>query len=148
MNLLKPFGTEGFILGIGIAAVSYLLGPTIKRGAKGVAVRGMQGALMAGDAANDAIDTSREKFSDFIQGMMGDNKDNMMHQDNNFQKELFNELKSERQQYSELMKELVSSVKSLKDEVSDLKKSAATTAQATKSTSQPAKTATKTTTTK
>ncbi|WP_432665519.1 hypothetical protein R9X47_04445 [Wukongibacter baidiensis] len=148
MNLLKPFGTESFILGIGIAAVSYLLGPTIKRGAKGVAVKGMQGALMAGDAANEAMDTGRDKFSDFIQGIMNDGNNNVMDQDNDFQKELFNELKAERQQYSELMKELVSSVKSLQGEVSELKKSAATTAQATKATAQAAKTTTKTSTTK
>lgn len=136
MNLLKPFGTESFILGIGIAAVSYLLGPTIKRGARGVAVKGMQGAMMAGDAANDAMDSSRDKFSDFIQGMMNDGKNNVMdQQDNNFQRELFNELKAEREQYSELMKELVSSVKSLQGEVSDLKKSA-TTAPASKATTK------------
>lgn len=91
---------------------------------------------MAGDAANDVMDSSREKFSDFIQGMMGDGKSNEIEQENNFQKELFNELKAEREQYSELMKELVSSVKSLQSEVSELKKSAATTTQASKTTVQ------------
>ena len=134
MNLLKPFGTESFLIGIGIAAASYLLGPTIKRGARGVAVKGMQGALMAGDAANDAMETSKDKFNDFIQNMMGDGKSNVNfeHMENSFHKDLIDELKADRHQNSELMKELVSSMKSLQSEIKDLKKAAPAATQATK----------------
>ncbi|MCG8540426.1 MAG: hypothetical protein MJA82_10860 [Clostridia bacterium] len=135
MNILKPFGTEGFILGIGIAALGYLLGPTIKRGARGIAVKGMQGAMMVGDTANDAMDSGKEKFNDFIQNMMDSKQDN----ERNFHKELIDEIKTDRHNNNELLKELVSTMKSLQNEVKDMKKVA---------TSQPTKTATKTTTTK
>lgn len=133
MNLLKPFGTESFVIGIGIAAVSYLFGPTIKRGAREVAVKGMQGALMAGDTASHAVESGREKFSSFIHNMMHSEKDNDISVDKSFHKELVDELKEDRQQQREFMKELMSTMKSLKNEVKELKNTAQ--AQVSKATS-------------
>ncbi len=121
MNLLKPFGTESFLIGVGLAAASYLLGPTIKQGARGVAVKGMQGALMAGDVANNTMEASRDKLGNFMHKFM-DNRDNgKMEVEYSFQKELINELKADREQYNKVLNEMISTMKSIQEDVKTLK---------------------------
>ncbi|WP_408954679.1 hypothetical protein [Natroniella sp. ANB-PHB2] len=110
MKLLKPFGTQNFVLGIGIAAATYLLGPTLKRNARNVAVKGVQGALTAGSMASQVMDDGKEKMT----GLVGNMSDQRANQEMAM---IYNELREEREQ----MKELISTVKELQQEVADIK---------------------------
>jgi hypothetical protein len=113
MDLLKPFTSRGFVIGIGLAALAYLLGPQIKQGAKTVAVKGMQGAMVAGDAASQAVASGREKMGSMMQNM-GNKGDTMVQQ-------MVSEFKEEREQVSNTLNELVNTMKSMQEEISLLK---------------------------
>lgn len=112
MDLLKPFTTRGFVIGVGIAALAYLLGPQIKQGAKTVAVKGMQGAMLAGEMASQAVTSGREKMGNMMQNM-GNKGDTMM--------QLISEFKEERQQVSSTLSELVTTMKNMQEEIALLK---------------------------
>jgi len=102
MNFLKPFYSQNFLLGIGIAAVGSLFAPTIKEGVRSLAVKGAQGAMMVGDAAKNMKESGKEM-------MQKDENDNA--------KDLANELKSDREQYNSVLKELVTTMKDIQSEV-------------------------------
>ncbi|MCK8826658.1 hypothetical protein MWH25_02695 [Natroniella acetigena] len=110
MKFLKPFGTQNFVLGIGIAAATYLLGPTLKRNARNVAVKGMQGALSAGGMASQVMDDGKEKMSGLVENMSGQRANQEMAM-------IYNELREEREE----LKELLTTVKELQQEVADIK---------------------------
>ncbi|GAB6099062.1 hypothetical protein JCM16358_09410 [Halanaerocella petrolearia] len=115
MKFLKPFGTQNFVIGIGIAAATYLFGPTLKRNARRAAVKGMQGAMSAGGMASGAMGKSKDKMAGMagmFQGMATEQQ-----QPNQDVAMLYNELQEERKQISEL----ASAVKSLQQEISDMK---------------------------
>lgn len=113
MEILKPFGSRSFAIGVGIAALTYLLSPTIKRSAKGVAVKGMQGALMAGETASHLVENSKEKISNVFQ--QGNHLKNEMYE------QMMNEWKSEREQYNNILQDLMNTVNDLKSEISGLR---------------------------
>lgn len=113
MEIFKPFGSRSFAIGVGIAALTYLLSPTIKRNAKGVAVKGMQGALMAGETASHLIENGKDKISGVFQ--QGNDLKNEMYE------QMINEWKSEREQYNHILQDLMNTVKDLKSEISGLK---------------------------
>ncbi|KAB3525507.1 hypothetical protein [Alkaliphilus serpentinus] len=120
MNILKPFGSQNFVLGIGIAALGYLLGPTLKQGARTVAVKGVQGAMMAGNTASNIMETGKENMGNLFERMTGNQKE-YMQMEQHFRQNLMNEIKSEREEYNSVLKELVTTMKSLQSEVHSLK---------------------------
>lgn len=113
MEILKPFGSRSFAIGVGIAAVTYLLSPAIKRSAKGVAVKGMQGALLAGETASHMVENGKEKIGDMLSHRDGHH--------NGMIEQMMNEWKAEREQYTHTLEELMNTVKDLKTEISVLK---------------------------
>lgn len=113
MDLLKPFTSRGFVIGIGIAALAYLLGPQIKQGAKTIAVKGMQGAMVAGEAATQAVTNGREKMGQMMQ--------NMNHQGDNLVQQMVSEMKEEREQISHTLNELVNTMRNMQEEITLLK---------------------------
>ncbi|KAB3535748.1 hypothetical protein F8154_05460 [Alkaliphilus pronyensis] len=123
MNLLKPFGSQNFILGVGIAALSYLLGPSLKQGARTVAVKGMQGAMMAGNTATNMMESGKESMGNLFDSMTGHQKD-YMEMEHNFRQDLIKEIKSDREEFNSALKELSTTMKSLQSEVQALKKTA------------------------
>ncbi|MGB4440358.1 MAG: hypothetical protein WBJ13_14290 [Sedimentibacter sp.] len=119
MNLLKPFSTESFIVGLGIAAIGSLFAPAIKKGAKTMAVKGTQGAMMAGEAANNMMESGKETLNNTFPGLSKNKNDSEAAQ--KFQKELIRELKSDREQYSNVLQELVTTMKDIQSEVKAFK---------------------------
>ncbi len=124
MKYLKPFGTQSFVLGIGLAALTYLIGPSVKRGARSVAVKGMQGALMAGEAASNAVDTGKEKASSLFQNLMnrGHNHEAEIIERKQLFNNMMNEMKEERRQNRELMQSMLETMQSMQKEISSIKK--------------------------
>ena len=41
-SILKPFGSQGFLIGIGVAAIGYLIAPQLKKSLRPAAVKGTQ----------------------------------------------------------------------------------------------------------
>ncbi|EOC99521.1 hypothetical protein [Caldisalinibacter kiritimatiensis] len=123
MKILKPFGTQSFVIGVGIAALSYLFGPTIKKGAREVTVKGMQGALLAGEAASNAVDEGKKKMSNVINNMKKpmDKNEGIELKNSHIVQQLVNELQAERQQNREMFESLMNTVKDLQNEMSSLK---------------------------
>jgi hypothetical protein len=118
MNLLKPFNTEGFLIGLGIAAVGSLFAPAIKKGAKEIAVKGTQGAMMAGESASNMMQSGKESMNKIFPNMFKNKYDE---KDQSFNENLINELKSDREQYSNAFQELVSTMKEIQSEVKSLR---------------------------
>lgn len=122
MNLIKPFSSESFIIGLGIAAVGSLFAPAIKKGAKIMAVKGAQGAMIAGDAAENMVHSGKESMNTMFPHMFKDKKyDDSSQQE--FHENLVRELKSDREQYNNVMQELVKTMRDIQSEVSTLKNS-------------------------
>lgn len=116
MDLLRPFGTRNFIVGISIAALAYLLAPTLQKGARAVAVKGAQGAMIVGGAAANAVNTGREKVSGMWQNVASSNQ-----QETSLMQQMVEEMRAERQQHSSLMQEMVNTMKNLQEEMAMLK---------------------------
>jgi len=119
MNLLKPFSTESFIVGLGIAAVGSLFAPAIKKGAKTMAVKGTQGAMVAGEAANNMMESGKETLNNTFPGLSKNKNDSVAAQKLN--KELISELRSDREQYANVLQELVTTMKDIQSEVKAFK---------------------------
>ncbi|PRX27217.1 hypothetical protein BX659_11782 [Orenia metallireducens] len=115
MKLLKPVNSENILIGIGVAALTYLLGPKIKRNAKSLAERGMERAMMAGDAASETIDNGKEKMVDIFEDM-GDEYSSI-YSENDELTMLYDELEADREQ----LNELTGLVYDLKEEIASLK---------------------------
>lgn len=115
MDLLKPFGSRSFYVGLGVAALAYLLAPTLKQNARAVAVKGVQGAMLAGGAASNALARGREKMSH----VMHDVRENVT--DNKMVEQLVSELKAEREQYANTLQEIMSTMKSMQEEIASLR---------------------------
>ena len=97
--LLKPFGTQSFFIGLGIAAAAYLMAPQLRKSLKPVAVKGAHGMLVLGNQARELFNQGKtEEYAN-----------------------LANEIRQDREQYNTVLKELKDSILLLKDEISDLK---------------------------
>lgn len=118
MDLLRPFGTRNFVVGISIAALAYLLAPSLQKGARAVAVKGAQGAMMVGGAAASAVSTGREKVSGMWQNVSGSN---VNQQESNMLQTMIEEMRAERQQHASLMQEMVNTMKNMQEEMAMLK---------------------------
>ncbi|OCL26919.1 hypothetical protein U472_05375 [Orenia metallireducens] len=115
MKLLKPVNSENILIGVGVAALTYLLGPKIKRNAKSFTEKGRQGIRMAGDAASEAIDDGKEKMADIFDDM--ENEYSSIHSENDELTMLYDELEADREQ----LNELTGLVYDLKEEIANLK---------------------------
>lgn len=123
MNYLKPFGSQNFVLGVGLAALTYLFGPSVKNGARNVAVKSTQGALMAGETATNAVYTGKEKVSDFFGNLMGghDGDSNHIMEQQQVFSQFMHEIQEERKQSNELMKNMMKTMKDMQHEISTIK---------------------------
>lgn len=117
MDLLRPFGTRNFVIGIGLAALAYLFAPTLQRNARTVAVKGAQGAMLVGGAAANAFSTGKERIGGVIQGMGNAGRS----EDTSNVQQLVNDLRNEREQFNNVLSEVMSTMKNLQDEVRVLK---------------------------
>src|SRR6056297_3169838 len=108
MKLFKsPFSPQSILFGIGLAVLTSLLTPVIKKNARNAAVKGTQGALMAG-----------EKFAgakDKMSGMMNKFKTDGQQQQQKEQVsvEEFEQLKDEIRKEREQLQELINSLSNM-----------------------------------
>ena len=105
MKFMESLTPQSVLFGLGLAVLTSVLGPVIKKNTKDMAVKGTQGALMAGEK----ISETKDKMT----GAMSNMKENHENQVNT--QEIFQEIKKERKQ----MQELVESFKELKQEMND-----------------------------
>jgi len=115
MKLLKPVNSENILIGVGIATLTYLLGPKIKRNVKSFAEKGMERAMMAGDVASETIDTGKEKMADIFEDM--EDEYSSIYSENDELTMLYDELEADREQ----LNELTGLVYDLKEEIATLK---------------------------
>ncbi len=124
MKYLRPFGTQSFAIGVGLAAITYLFGPTIRKGAKGVAVKGVQGAMVAGESATNMVEDSKEKATNFLGNIMKSprNKNHEIHQQtSSMYKEMLEEIKAQRDDNSKMMQEMLSTIKNMQNDIVNIK---------------------------
>ena len=127
MNILKPLGSPGFAIGLGIAALTYFLGPSLKRGARNVAVKGMQGALMAGEGASNAMHEGKETMSNMFgntfgnENYMNEMSTEMAQQNTQMVQQVFQEMREEREQYKNMFQEMMNTMQGMQDDISSLK---------------------------
>lgn len=120
---MKYFGTQSFVVGLGLAALTYLVGPSVKKGARKMAVKGMQGAMMAGEAASDVVDTGKEKASSFFENIMhrGNHHETAMMERKQFFDNMMTEMREDRRQNREFMQGMLETMKSMQAEISSIK---------------------------
>lgn len=118
-NLLKPFGTQSFFVGLGVAAVTYLLGPQIKETVRPIAVKGTQGAMMLSDKTKEMMEEGKDRIEGMMENVKG--KDGMMQGQAGAYEMLINELREERERSNSLMEKLNDKMNDLKNEIAHIK---------------------------
>jgi ABC-type phosphate transport system auxiliary subunit len=121
-EMLKPFGSQSFFIGLGVAAIGYLLGPQIKESLRPVAVKGVQGAMVLSDQTKHMMSQGKDTINHMVEKthMTGAQHQVPMDQTNMFQA-LLNELKAEREHSNKILEELKNTVTGLKDEIAQIK---------------------------
>ena len=105
MKFIESLTPESILFGLGLAAVTSVLGPVIKRNTKDMAVKGTQGALMAGNKLTETKDKMTKKITN-----KSENNENQVST-----QELLAEMKKEREQ----IQELINTFNDLKQELSN-----------------------------
>ena len=110
-DIVKPFGSQSFLIGVGVAALTYLIGPQLKESMKPLAVKGTQGIMALGSKTRQFLDDST-----------GTTRMKNMAEELEASSKTISELKEEQAVSNTIMLELKESVASLKDEISRLKR--------------------------
>ena len=61
-DITKTFGSQGFLIGIGVAALGHILAPHLKKTLRPAAVKGTQGVMALGNKTKQVLDDSKEKL--------------------------------------------------------------------------------------
>ncbi|MCX7711580.1 MAG: hypothetical protein N2484_17200 [Clostridia bacterium] len=117
-ELIKPLGGQSFLLGMGLAAAAYFLGPTLKEMMKPAAVKGTQGIMALGERTRQMMSESKEKMSDMMADKSGAAAGSMTE---SLYEKLLQEIKEEREQSNRMVEEIRSTLGSLKDEIANMK---------------------------
>lgn len=105
MKFLESLTPQSILFGLGLGILTSVLGPVIKKNSKNAAVKGTQGALIAGEKLSE----TKDKMKGSLNNMKEKNNNQVSAQD------LFEEMKKERKQ----MQELIDTFSSLKEELAD-----------------------------
>ncbi|MCX7842147.1 MAG: hypothetical protein N2489_03630 [Clostridia bacterium] len=116
-SLIKPFASQNFLIGIGLAAAAYFVGPALKEAIKPAAVKGAQGMLMLGDKAKDALNIGKEKLNDLI----FDKEDKSVNMEAAHHDKIIKALKEERELSNKILEELKNTIGGLKDEIAHMR---------------------------
>ncbi|MFT9498090.1 hypothetical protein [Anaerosolibacter sp.] len=138
-NMMKPFGSQSFLVGLGVAAVGYFFGPQIKQAIRPTAVKGAQGMMMFSDKTKEIFGEGKH-----MMGNMMDKAAHMGHEaahmgqaqhmggqmagQMGMYEMLMKELKEERERSNRLMEQLNTSITGLKDEIAHIKNTSSNTA--------------------
>ncbi|MFZ5969240.1 MAG: hypothetical protein ACOYVK_18950 [Bacillota bacterium] len=124
-DFLKPFGSQSFFVGLGVAAIAYLLGPQIKESVRPMAVKGMQGALMISDKTKNMMEEGKDRLEDMMEktNLMG--KDQKHNEQAAVYEMLIKELREDKENSNRILEQLNQTMSGLKDEISKLKNGSA-----------------------
>lgn len=111
--LLKSFGSQSFLIGLGAAAATYFIGPYLKESLRPVMVKGAQGALVLGNQAKDLMDQGKEKVNHMLHEKEASASATL--------DMILKEMKEEREQYNKVFEELRSSITGLREEITSMK---------------------------
>ncbi|MTI57694.1 hypothetical protein [Geosporobacter ferrireducens] len=123
-NLLKPFGSQSFFVGLGVAAAAYFLGPQIKETIRPMAVKSTQGMMMMTDKTMRMMHEGKDRVEDMV-GKMGNmaRPDHIPMEQMGMMEVMLRELKEERERSNKMMEEFRETLMSIRDEISGSSKS-------------------------
>lgn len=118
-NLLKPFGSQSFFVGLGVAAAAYFLGPQIRETIRPMAVKGTQGMMMLTDRTMHMMHEGKEKMEDMM-GKMGHmaKSEHMAMGQIGVMEAMLKELREERERSNKMMEEFRETLMGIRDEIS------------------------------
>jgi predicted nuclease with TOPRIM domain len=124
-DIIKPIGSQSFLVGLGVAALAYFLGPQLKESLRPAAVKGAQGVLTLGSKTKELFEEGMGKLTNNVfektDEIADKTKDTV--ESNGFNPDFLKVLKEERESSNKLLEELRNSVISLKEEISQMKNS-------------------------
>ncbi|MBB6217656.1 hypothetical protein HNQ80_003779 [Anaerosolibacter carboniphilus] len=120
-DLMKPFGSQSFLIGLGVAAVGYFFGPQIKQAIRPAAVKGAQGVMMFSDKTKEMFDEGKHMMGNMMDKASHMGQEQQMAGQMGMYEMLMKELKDERERSNRLMEQLNISIAGLKDEITYMK---------------------------
>lgn len=117
-ELIKPLGGQSFLLGLGLAAAAYFLGPPLKEMMKPMAVKGTQGMMVFGEKTKKMINEGKEKMSDMVFEKPAASAANISEM---FYEKLLKELRDDREHSNRMVEEINNTLAGLKDEIANIK---------------------------
>jgi len=122
-DLAKPIASQGFLVGIGVAAFAYFLAPQLKQSLRPAAVKGTQGVLALGGRAKQFLDEGKGKITNlmFEKSEAAKNKVMDIAQEVGMTSKVLKELIEDREVSNKILTELKDSIISLKEEISHMK---------------------------
>jgi len=111
-DIVKPFGTQSFLIGLGVAAVGYMLAPQLKKTFQPIIDKGTQGAMALSSKTKQFWEDSREKVT--ARGEKSDRSLESLMQ-------VMQNSEQQREMSNQIMMDLKDAVMGLKDEISRLK---------------------------
>lgn len=121
-SVIKAFGSQSFLIGLGVAAASYFLAPQLKKSLRPAAVKGAQGVMAFGSMTKDRMNQGKEKLNEII-SQKGETLSNATAgaAGVSVMDMVLKELKEEREQSNRILEELKNSISGLKEEISNMK---------------------------
>jgi hypothetical protein len=122
-DIIKPIGSQSFVVGIGVAALFYFLGPQMKQTLRPIAVKGAQGVMVLGNKTVKAFGESKDKLSSMLSEKANEavEKGGSPEAVMNLSENLVKELKEERETSNKILADLITSISGLKDELAQLR---------------------------
>lgn len=126
-DVAKPCVIQSFLIGVGVAALGYLLAPRLKKKFQPVIDRGTQGAMALGSKTKELFVESKEKMANKMSRKSDQAIADMMEAMQS--SEAMRVMGQQREMSEKIITELKDAVTALKDEISQLKNSMASNAQ-------------------
>lgn len=125
-DIVKPFGSQSFLIGIGVAALAYFLAPQLKQSLRPAAVKGAAGVMTLGDKTKKILEESKDKISNLIFDKTEEARDKVRDvvEEAGISPDVLKEMREEREVSNKMIQELKDSIVSLKEEISHIKKGA------------------------
>lgn len=122
-DIVKPLGSQSFLVGIGVAALAYFLAPQLKESLRPAAVKGTQGVMTLGSRTKQMLEDGKEKISNLIFEKTEGAQEKIIDiaEEAGISSKVLKELKDERDISNKIMNELKDSIISLKEEISHMK---------------------------
>jgi hypothetical protein len=122
-DILKPIGSQSFVVGIGFAALAYFLGPQLKQSLRPIAVKGAQGVMVLGGKTVKAFSESKDKLSSMLTEKVNEGTSNFKSAEGgmDLSANLLKELKEERETANKILADLINSISGLKDELAQIR---------------------------